>query len=212
MNHKTVLVISSTIIFPVMTLVFSIATTSLGKEPGYFAGFAIYWIYCIAITIYVVRRQKQKLTKLFHVSLPQWKGKVFSALAFVPVVAVLFIQFLPHRHALGTSILLLVIVNAIFNGLIEELYWRGLYLIAFSQNPWMGLVLPSLLFASWHIALYTIPGMSYGGFAPLVGGSFIMGFLWGLVARKLNGIFYPTIAHIAANFFAFSGLYIVNSF
>jgi membrane protease YdiL (CAAX protease family) len=51
-----------------------------------------------------------------------------------------------------------------------------------------------------------------GGFAALVGGAALMGFIWGFVAYKTKSLRAVTIAHVAANFFAFSAMIYDNWF
>ena len=130
----------------------------------------------------------------------------------MPTIGVFFVQFLPNINLLTIGIIVLVLVNAIFNGIIEEFFWRGLYLLEFKQNIWIGLWLSTFLFGAWHVALYSIQDISYGGFSALVVGSALMGLLWGFCSRKLDNISFPIIAHIMVNVFAFTGLYIENGF
>jgi len=133
-------------------------------------------------------------------------------LTFLPVAGVFFVKFLPNIHLIDVRITTLVLINSVINGFIEELYWRGLFLVKFKKNNSVGLWLASFLFAAWHISLYSISEVSFGGFFALVGGAFLLGALWSYCSRKLDNIIFSLIAHILLNIFAFTGLYLENGF
>ena len=212
-KRKSILLTSSVVVFPFMFVVFKTLTSLYGTERGYFIGFIIYWIYCITISSIVFRQNDNKFIDIFRINLKTNKYSViFSLLTLIPVFGVFYIQFLPNVDLLTKGLLLLVLTNAILNGLIEELYWRGLYLLEFKQNIWLGFCFSTFFFGVWHIALYTIQDIDYGGFFPLVAGAFFMGLLWSFCTRQLNSITFPVIAHVLVNIFAFTGLYINNGF
>jgi membrane protease YdiL (CAAX protease family) len=100
---------------------------------------------------------------------------------------------------------------AIINGVIEEIYWRGLYLKEFHHNIWLGFFLSSLLFAMWHISLWFARGIKYqSGMPALVGAALMMGFLWSFVARKAKNINTCITAHCFVDVFAFTCLFVGN--
>ena len=108
---------------------------------------------------------------------------------------------------------IIIIFVSIINGVIEELYWRGIYLKEFENNIFIGLFLSSILFGTWHISLWYLKGIIYhGGFMSLVGGAFLMGLLWSFSSRKLKNINYCICVHILVNIFAFTGLFVENKF
>ena len=199
-------------ILPFMIIVFYAAVLFLGRVKGYFTGFIIYWIYCLLFSILLLKRGERKLSSLFKSRPDSNKGLLYSITALIPAAGVFFIQFLPYISLLNRGIILLIIFNSLFNGFIEELYWRGLYLLEFRDSSFFGFWLSTILFGAWHIALYTIVSINFGGFIPLVGGALIMGLIWGLCARKTGSILFPVLGHITVNLFAFTGLYIENSF
>ncbi len=139
--------------------------------------------------------------------------KFYYCIAFIPCIATLFAVFFEFAPKAGIHVIGIVFVFAIINGTIEEMFWRGVFNKVFGNNILFAYIYPSLFFGIWHIALFLAKGISYqGGFLLLVGGSLFMGLIWGLVAYKTKSIKVVTIAHIIANFFAFTGLIYENWF
>ena len=211
-KNKSILLLSSILVLPFMLITFYSTTKLYGIKQGYFIGFIVYWIYCVAFAIILFKKQNKNLSDILYPNLKSRKAFLYSLLTLIPILGVFFVHFLPNINSLTIGIILMVLVNSVVNGFIEELYWRGLFLLEFKQNIWIGLWLSTFLFGAWHIALYSIKDISYGGFFALVGGSAFMGLLWSFCSRKLNSIAFPVIAHILVNIFAFTGLYVENGF
>lgn len=211
-DKKNILLISSIFIFPFTYFLFKLLTRHFGSRTGYLLGFVIYWIYCIFFIILFGRKKKEYLKGILK-SPSSPKDKCFNFLAFLPVIGVFVISFLPNIRSIGFVTFVLVVVSAFMNGIIEEIYWRGLYLMEYKDNVWIGLIGSTLIFALWHVSLLRSEGIKFhGGAMALVGGALIMGLLWAFVSRKVNSIRYCILAHICVNFFAFTGLYVTNGF
>ncbi|MCK5065185.1 MAG: CPBP family intramembrane metalloprotease, partial [Candidatus Fermentibacteraceae bacterium] len=91
--------------------------------------------------------------------------------------------------------------------------WRGLYLKEFGNNIVIGLYLSTLLFGVWHFSLWFVEGIEYsGGLLALVGGAYLMGLLWSYSSRKIGNIRMCIVGHVFVNVFAFTGLFVDNSF
>ncbi len=208
-KSRLTLVLSALAILPFMFVVFKLTTSLYGIKQGYFAGFIIYWAYCALFSIILLK--KGQFIKIFSPKY-SFENGAYIVLTFLPVAGVFFVKFLPNIHLIDASITILVLINSVINGFIEELYWRGLFLVIFKKNNSVGLWLASFLFAAWHISLYSISEISFGGFFALVGGAFLLGVLWSYCSRKLDSIIFSLIAHILLNIFAFTGLYLENGF
>jgi membrane protease YdiL (CAAX protease family) len=59
-------------------------------------------------------------------------------------------------HEADPVVGLVSLSTAVVNALGEEVLWRGLYLEAFPNNPWLGAIYPLLGFTFWHLAPQTI--------------------------------------------------------
>jgi len=184
----------------------------LGPKWGYVTGFALYWICAILVSLRLGGFESHNLNALFLMQ-KGWSSPVISAAAFIPVIGVFFVSFLPNFSSLTVSAGLLLVLMAVINGFVEEFFWRGMYLLEFRKSVLIGMVAAPLLFAAYHIALWFIKGITYqGGFFALVGGAYVMGLLWSWVSRKTGTILPVTIAHILVNVFAFTGLFVENGF
>lgn len=193
-----------------MVLVFGITTKWLGTKNGYLVGFVVYWSYCLVFVFLLSKRGELKARLRCNVNSKQ--ALLYSMLTFIPIFGAAYANFLPYTHLITLQIGLLVLVTSLANGIVEELYWRGLYLIEYEEKASIRLWLATFLFGLWHIALYLIDDMSYGGFFPLVSGATFMGLLWAFCSKKLQSIACSMAAHVLVNFFAFTGFYIENGF
>lgn len=210
-KNRIILITSSLTIFPVTYLFFSFLTEHLRGQMAFIIALIIYWIIISIFSIIIVSKnfsQYRFLIKPKHHPKEILSYNIFS---FTPVAGVFFVAFIPNMVDLSFANALIIIIISVINGTVEEFYWRGLYLKIFRNNDFVGIILSSILFASWHISLWILNDITYhGGFPALVGGAFFMGLIWSYVTRKTGNIFYCTIAHILVNIFAFTGLFVNN--
>jgi membrane protease YdiL (CAAX protease family) len=94
-------------------------------------------------------------------------------------------------------------ILAIVNGTLEEVLWRGTYLLVFRDKPWLALIYPSIGFAIWHFAPQSIvPFKGSGGRVGLVVAVGFLGLMWAWAANSAGVIVYTVIAHILIDFAA----------
>jgi membrane protease YdiL (CAAX protease family) len=136
-----------------------------------------------------------------------------SLAAFLPALGLFFVSFLPNAAQLTLSTGILLVLVVLLNGVVEEMYWRGLYLLEYPDDSRIGFVLAWFLFGAWHISLWFARGVVYkDGFLALVGGAYMLGLLWTWVARSNGNLRAVIPAHILANLFAFTALFVDNGF
>lgn len=212
-NSQRVLLISSLVVSPFTFGVFQILPAVLGLKWGYIAGLFLYWLYCLFTAWLVAGSNLAYLKRMFTASTNHKYTTLINLAAFIPVAGVFFVSFLLNAPGLTPGTALLVTLVALLNGAIEEMYWRGLYLAEYKSDWRIGLLAATFLFGCWHISLWAVNGIDYrGGAAALIGGAFVMGLLWAWVARAVGNIRAVVLAHILVNFFAFSGLFVMNGF
>jgi membrane protease YdiL (CAAX protease family) len=212
-NPKSILLGSSILLLPFTLAAFQLTTRLLGPRPGYLAGLVLYWAYALAAAAWLGRGREGYLRELLKPGALTRPRVFWSASCFIPACAVFFIAFLPNVASLDARLLLLVAATAAANGIVEELYWRGLYLREFADNALIGLWIATALFGGWHVSLYLVEGISFhGGFGALVGGATAMGLLWSYASRRLGNVAAATLAHVLVNAFTFTQLYIENGF
>ena len=212
-SKKTILLISSLLMLPITYLWIQFTTSSFGTKWGYVTGLAGYWVYCLAIVGLVTSGNMDTIKSLWRNSGNGKYAKWISLAAFIPVLGLFFVSFLPNaaKLTLSTGFLLLVIV--LLNGTIEELYWRGMYLLEYPDNTRIGFIFSWLLFGAWHISLWFAKGIIYkDGFLALVGGAYGLGLLWTWVARSNGNLKAVIPSHILVNLFAFTALFVDNGF
>lgn len=210
-RRKYILIISSTLAFPVTFIIFSIFPEKLSSMIVYIMGMGVYWMYISSFIILLLKDDFRAFRKVIKNEFPSslW----IKTIPFLPVLGVLFISFLPNIRHIAIDRFLIVVFIAMISGSLEEIYWRGLYLMEFPKSTIFGFLIPSVLFGMWHISLWFLKGIVYhGGFGALVGGAFIMGILWSWSSRKLRQIRFGIYAHIIVNIFAFTGLFVDNGF
>ena len=212
-NGKGTLLISSLILLPFTFLLFQLTTLLLGPKWGYVTGFLGYWGYCLATAWRVSNGDWNYFKSLWDRQRRHKYATWIGLAAFLPAFGVFFVSFLPNVANLSASAGALLIFIALLNGFIEELYWRGLYLLEYPNDARMGFVISWLLFGAWHISLWFARGILYkDGFLALVGGAYGLGLLWTWVARSNGNLRAVIPAHILANLFAFSALFVDNGF
>ena len=153
-DRKRILLISSLALLPFTFVLFQLTTLWLGPKWGYITGFLGYWAYCM-VTAWLLSGSDWNYFKAMWTRERRGNyGTWISLAAFIPVVGVFFVSFLPNASRLTFSTSVLLIFTIVLNGTIEELYWRGLYLLEYPNDTRIGFFLSWLLFGAWHISLW----------------------------------------------------------
>lgn len=181
------------------------------KDPlnAYIFSFLAYWILISFASISFILLDSRKTAKLSNY-LIKAKRKYLLGLSFVPTMGVLFIVFLPNLPSLNPWLLSAVLLISLFNGVLEELFWRGITLVEYAESVPL-LFISTALFTTFHFAFLLLPLEYQGGAVNLVAGSAIMGALWLFVAKYTENITAIMVAHVLVNLFAFVGLFIDNN-
>ena len=212
-NKKRILLISSLFMLPFTFGLFQLTTLYFGAKWGYVSGFGGYWAYCLINALLVSGADMSYFKRMWNGRSDNSSAKWFSLLAFVPAFGVFFVSFLPNAAELTLSTGLLLVIVVLLNGSIEELYWRGLYLLEYPDNARIGFILSWLLFGAWHVSLWFARGVVYAdGFLALVGGAYGLGLIWTWVARTNRNLRAVVPSHILVNLFAFTTLFVHNGF
>ena len=212
-KKKYILLVLSALIFPLTSFSYYFFTTSWNSKWSYLSAMAVYWIFIIVSILIVTNRQFGIVkTILRRRHKPRWVIS-YNLLALTPIAGVFIVAFLPNVGELTLINFLIIFLISSINGMVEEVFWRGLYLIHFRNNTNPGILLSTFLFTLWHISLLLLNGINYqGGAIALIGGAFFMGIIWSFVSQKTGSIFYTVLAHVLVNIFAFTGLFVGNNF
>lgn len=163
---------------------------------GYFGTLAVYWC-TVLIPLMLWRRPSLRLLRLGDIT----KGLI--GLAALPVVLVSCVAGFTLSHApipLWTAGI--VIVVALCNGTLEELFWRGTVQTTDATIAQMGAGVA--MFTGWHLALLAAQGVTVtGGALGLLMGAAGGGILWAYLRAKTKAVGLPVLSHIGLNIAAF---------
>jgi len=172
-----------------MAPVFQLTGNWLGREAGWYAGFPVYWIvWCIVFPLSTVGWSGIRETlRSRHMSTTDW------SLVTLPPMMALF-----ARLGLGVRphLVLPWLGMSLLNGVLEEVFWRGMYTLLFPNSVRWAVLWPTLWFAVWHFA----PGrLSMGDrVMVLVVGAAVFGVCMAWVARRTRSIRWTIVSHVMA--------------
>jgi membrane protease YdiL (CAAX protease family) len=194
-SKQKIAILLAPILFFVMFGVYQGFVGILGRNLGWYAGFAIYWpIFCVVITLLLVGSdqitQRYKIIKI---------NAKYILLFLFPVFMTLiggFFMSTSERDLVG---LIVWLGMSIGNGFFEEILWRGAYPILFPNSKLFGFVWPTIWFSIWHFA----PGSLSQNFQPLVlvSGALMLGVFFGWGAFKTKSLFWASIGHTLSGLF-----------
>ena len=197
------------VLLPVILLfttwvVFQLAAMWTSQEAGYLIGFTFHWLFwCLLVPGMVTGKQglaNLLIDRRVLFSRENW----LAALLWGVVMLVAIWMYGRDFLSAPLSLILLAIPLATINGVCEEILWRGLYVRAYSGNPWLGIVCPSIGFALWHLAPQTIyPAENLVGF--LISTLFL-GLAYGFIAYRTGSARWTAISHSLTGILALSGM------
>lgn len=194
MDRKAAL--GAVLAIPFLAVVCWYLTRTMTPIWGYFATLAVYWS-TVLIPLMIWR----------GTSLRQWRlGRTrpsLIAIAALPVliigcVAAIALSLNPVPFGIAAA----VVAVAIFNGSLEELFWRGTVQQDGATFTQMGLGVAA--FTCWHFALLAAQGVTVtGGALALLGGAFGLGLIWAYLRDKTGTAGLGALSHIGINSAAF---------
>jgi membrane protease YdiL (CAAX protease family) len=195
------------IVVAVMALLFSALPELIGKRRGYLAGFVVYWVGFGVVFPLAVTGPDKLLPALRFAPLPG--GLVGVGLAAALLLPPLLAGLTVFRRSLSEATAAVLLVSAglaLANGVAEELLWRAAYVRSFPDSPILGLLLPAIGFAVWHLApQIVLPTRMRGGALGFVAASFVLGLLWGAVAYATGSIVLTIASHVLTDFLGLGG-------
>jgi membrane protease YdiL (CAAX protease family) len=212
-DKKRTLLVSSFILLPFVFVLFQITSRIFEPKWGFIIGFLGYWSYCLLTAWLISGSNLNYLKNMWYQKWENKNSKLIGIVLAIVVIACFFIGFVPDVAKLTVSTGALVLIMAVLNGPIEELYWRGLYLLEYRDNTRIGFIVSVFLFGTWHFSLWFAKGMIYKeGIVPVVIVPYGLGLLWAWSARSNGNIRATVLTHILINIFAFTSLFVDNSF
>lgn len=109
-------------------------------------------------------------------------------------------MFGPEMRNATVPFVLVSVLYALANGTMEEVLWRGTYLVGFPDSWGWGFVCPAICFGLWHVSpLATNLDNSVWDSLPFAAVSIGLGLIWGWVARTSRSIRLVVVAHVLLN-------------
>jgi deazaflavin-dependent oxidoreductase (nitroreductase family) len=184
--------------------IFQSAARWAGDEAGYLLGFAFYWLFwCLLVPglvfkkpgLFSLLRDKQGLFRRTN-----W----LAVLLWIVILIVSLWMYGQDFWSASPTMILAAIPLATINGLCEEILWRGMYTRLHPNNPWMGIIVPSLGFALWHFSPQTVfPAEIQAGF---VLSTLFLGLAYGFIAYRTGSARWTAIMHSLTGILALSGM------
>lgn len=192
---RILLILLPGLLVPSCWAVFHFGARFLGPAAGYLAGFAFYWlIWCLGVPLALLGRRG--LIGLFAEERPLFSraNALPAALLVSTSLVTLVLYTLPALGTADWGLFLVHLPLTVLNGVLEEVLWRGLYLRAFPDNCWFGVLYPALGFAAWHLAPQAVHPSPLGVlvFAAL---TLPLGLVYGWAAKRSGSIRWPAASH-----------------
>jgi membrane protease YdiL (CAAX protease family) len=184
-----------------MQAVFHGAAGWLGPRPGFVVAFVIYWlVWGLAVPLWLLGRDG--VIGLFRpVRAMEVLPRILVALLLAAPAALGFLFIFPTLFPEGgANLIALFALYAIVNGVLEEIFWRGMFVQAFPNDVLRSIVYPSVVFGVWHLVVLSMSGM-FPPVAPLA--AFIaataLALVYGWAARFTGSIRWVAASHALLN-------------
>ena len=162
-----------------------------GKNPAWYLGILTYWIiWCVVFPIVLIGWSR--IVVVFEL---KQIGIISLLISIFPIVFTFIGRFiLKFEQVSNNKEQIFIATTAIIMGIVEEVLWRGLFIVIFPGDYLWGFIWPSVWFAIWHLDPGSISILNKWTLAL---GALIFGLCWGFVAMQTNSIFWTVISHVS---------------
>ncbi|MFK5648020.1 type II CAAX prenyl endopeptidase Rce1 family protein [Ornithinimicrobium sp. LYQ121] len=123
---------------------------------------------------------------------PRWLGAVVLV---APPLGGFVTQWVPNVRASGPLAAAVAAGVGTTNALAEEVFWRGVPVAVFPDDPWRGWLWPSVGFTAWHLVPLTTGSSSPRRRALLLAGAALVGVGYGWIAISTRSLVMVAPAH-----------------
>ena len=204
-NQRELLILALPLILcGTMYLLFAILVRWCGKDIGYLLGFAGYWL-IFGLALPALLAGRVHFSSLLKDRTPLFtRQNWIAAMLWVIVTGVTLVMYGRGFLAGPLLLILLAIPLATLNGFCEEIFWRGLFVKAFPNNPWLGIVYPAFGFALWHFIPQSVfPADTVYVF---ILSTLFLGLAYGTIAYRTGSAKWTAISHSLNGILALSGM------
>ncbi len=213
---KKLALILAPVLVPLSVYLVMVWTGELNHMVSFSLAYGLYWIFwCLAFPMWIMGRSGLKKI-LEKAPEPFGRPAILGIIVLAIPIILSFIftgPFEGERDLWPESTMLMMAVAipmSIWNGLLEEILWRGAFIRVFPRKLFWGVIFPAIGFGAWHLGpfLATEP-WDWGKVIILLGGGSILGLCWNYIAMKTGSIRYTVYSHILANIALFTALSMV---
>ncbi|HEY63250.1 MAG TPA: CPBP family intramembrane metalloprotease [Caldilineae bacterium] len=209
---QSVLLLAPPFLLATTYFLFRSSAQQLGPARAYRIGFLFYWIiWCFGLSFLTVgfRGIGQMFSPpdpLF--GRPNWLGFI---LLLGPPLITLLTKFPSEIRSATPTFLAVSTLYALANGTMEEMLWRGSYVVTFPGSWLWGVIYPSIWFGLWHLSPQVVEagGVTRGTLAFALM-SITLGLAWGFVAKTSGSIQLTVATHILLNLAAPVGAWFIS--
>jgi Type II CAAX prenyl endopeptidase Rce1-like len=181
-----------------MRVLFPVLARRLGPRRGHLTGFAVYWAACYLLPLGLLGRDRVgALLRQPARPLPRPRWLAVAAL-LVPPLGAAGTELAPQLRHADPAVMAAAASVAVVNAAGEELLWRGLFVVAFPEDPVGGWLWPAVGFTVWHLAPQAVLPSRRGKLAFLASSALIgMGLGW--VAWWTRSLRWTLPPHVATD-------------
>jgi len=194
-DARRLVAVALPIVVPVaMRGAFTVSRDRFGEHVGYVAGFGAYWATCAGAAIALSGRAGPR--RSFAEVRPRLGRPLTlgAVLLLWPPVGAIATRFVPEIRSADVPMVATIAAVGTVNAVIEELFWRGVYIDLWPDDPWLGWLWPALGFGAWHLAPQVIHRSSMGP-VPYVLSATALGLSWGWVAWRTKSLRWVALSH-----------------
>jgi membrane protease YdiL (CAAX protease family) len=183
-----------------MYAVFQLAVKALGIDAGFVVGFATYWlVWCLAVPLWMLGGQG--VGELFASSATRGGPNLIQRLLLIALPAFGLLVVFPLAFPGGGDRLVVAFAAyALVNGVVEEIFWRGLPVRAFPGDFKRAVLLPAAGYALWMLVPLSVQ-TEWPPFASqlVVAVALPVGLIFGWVAWRTGSIRWTVLSHVLMN-------------
>jgi hypothetical protein len=204
-NQQKLLILAlPMILYGTMYTLFTVLVHWFGKDIGYLLSFTGYWL-IFGLTIPTLLSGRVHFGSLLKDRTSLFTRQNWMAASLWLIISAVTLIMYGEVFIAGSFLLILIALPlATLNGFCEEIFWRGIFVKAFPNNPWLGIVYPAVGFALWHFIPQSVfPADTGYGF---ILSTLFLGLAYGTIAYRTGSAKWTAISNSLNGILALSGM------